>query len=55
MRPSNDLPEVYLCREPVDFRKGINGLAALVEADLGLDPFSQMLFVFCDRRRDRAT
>ncbi|MDH3282532.1 MAG: IS66 family insertion sequence element accessory protein TnpB [Gammaproteobacteria bacterium] len=53
MRPSNDLPVVYLCREAVDFRKGINGLAALVEEVLELDPFSQILFVFCNRRRNR--
>jgi transposase len=53
MRPSNDLPAVYLCREAVDFRKGINGLAALVEEALGLDPFSEQLFVFCNRARDR--
>ena len=53
MRPSNDLPVVYLCREAVDFRKGINGLAALVEAELDLDPFSEQLFVFCNRRRNR--
>ena len=53
MRPSNDLPAVYLCREAVDFRKGINGLAALVEEVMDLDPFSEQLFVFCNRRRDR--
>ncbi|MDH3282214.1 MAG: IS66 family insertion sequence element accessory protein TnpB [Gammaproteobacteria bacterium] len=53
MRPSKDLPVVYLCREAVDFRKGINGLAALVEAELDLDPFSEQLFVFCNRRRNR--
>ncbi|OSM05934.1 putative IS66 Orf2 family protein [Magnetofaba australis IT-1] len=51
MRPANDLPDVYLCREPVDFRKGIAGLAALVEAELGLDPLSSRLFVFTNRRR----
>ena len=55
MRPSNDLPQVYLCREAVDFRKGINGLATLVEEELELDPFSQILFVFCNRRRNHAT
>jgi transposase len=44
---------VYLCREAVDFRKGINGLAALVEEVLELDPFSEQLFVFCNRARDR--
>lgn len=53
MRPSNDLPAVYLCREAVDFRKGINGLATLVEEVMELDPFSESLFVFCNRRRDR--
>jgi len=53
MRPSNDVPEVYLCREAVDFRKGINGLAALVQEVLGRDPFSERLFVFCNRRRNR--
>ena len=37
MRPSNELPEVYLCREAVDFRKGINGLAVLVEETLQLN------------------
>ena len=53
MRPSNELPVVYLCREVVDFRKGINGLAALVEEVLKLDPLSEHLFVFCNRARDR--
>ena len=44
---------VYLCTEPVDFRKQINGLAALVQELLGLDPFSEHLFAFTNRRRDR--
>jgi transposase len=53
IRPSNDQPDVYLCRDVVDFRKGINGLAVLVQDELGGDPFSERLFVFCNRRRDR--
>ena len=52
MRPDNELPVVFLCKVPVDFRKGIQGLAVLVEAQLTLDPFSERLFVFCNRRRD---
>ena len=44
---------VYLHREPIDFRKSINGLAALVEHDLGLDPFAQAAYVFGNCRRDR--
>lgn len=53
MRPSNDLPVVYLCRDVVDFRKGINTLSILVEDVLELDPFSEQLFVFCNRKRDK--
>ena len=53
MRPADELPEVYLCREPIDFRKGINSLSIFVESALGADPFSQRLFVFINRRRDK--
>ncbi len=49
MRPSSNLPEVYLCRDIVDFRKGINGLSVLVEDALGFDPFLEKLFIFCSR------
>lgn len=52
LRPSKDLV-VHLCREVVDFRKGINGLTILVEETLCLDPFSEQLFVFCNRKRDK--
>ena len=52
MRPAEDV-EVLLCREVVDFRKSINGLSALVEKHLRLDPFGPQLFVFCNRRRDK--
>ena len=31
LRPSWDLPEIYLYRKPIDFRKQANGLALLVE------------------------
>jgi len=52
-RPSNDLPLVYVCRDIVDFRKGIKSLSVLVEGALALDPFSEHLFVFCNRKRDK--
>ncbi len=45
--------KVYVHREAVDFRKSINGLAALVEQTLGLDPFAAALYVFANRRRNR--
>jgi len=44
---------VYLACGYTDMRKSINGLAVIVEASFGLDPFSSALFVFCNRNRDR--
>jgi transposase len=52
MRPG-DAIEVFLYRGIVDMRKSIDGLAAIVEQELGLDPFSSQLYVFCNRRRDK--
>lgn len=42
---------ILLAVEPVDFRKGIDGLAALCRQALGSDPQTGALFVFCSRRR----
>ena len=53
MRPSNELPAVYLCRDVVDFRKGINGLSIVVEEQLAHNPFSGQLFVFINKGRDK--
>jgi len=44
---------VYLCCGYTDMRKSINGLIALVQESFSLDPFSDVLFVFCNRKRDR--
>ena len=51
-RLASDL-RVYLHREPIDFRAGINSLAIVVEQSMGLDPFQRAVFAFCNRRRDR--
>lgn len=45
--------EIYLHREPVDFRKSINGLALIVEQEMDLSPLAPSLFVFCNKNRDR--
>lgn len=44
---------VYVATQPVDFRKGIDGLAALAQAQLRLDPFSGVVLVFRAKRADR--
>lgn len=41
---------ILVATEPVDFRKGIDGLARLVKDALGSDPFSGAVFVFRNRR-----
>ncbi len=53
IRPAGDSVEVYLCVEPVDFRKQSAGLATLVQDVLELDPFSAKLFAFTNRRRSQ--
>ena len=52
LRPQADLT-VFLYTEPVDMRKSIDGLATIVQQQLDLDPFSESLFVFCNRQRDK--
>ena len=44
--------KVLLASHPVDFRKGPDGLIALVR-DAGADPFSGALYVFRAKRADR--
>jgi transposase len=44
---------VLVATKPVDFRKGANGLAALVRERLGHDPFSGTIFIFRSKRADR--
>jgi transposase len=44
---------VLVATKPVDFRKGIDGLAALVQEQLRLDPYTGTVFVFRARRSDR--
>ena len=44
---------VYLACGYTDLRKGIDGLSAMVQQEFDLDPFTNTLFLFCGRRRDR--
>ena len=41
---------IILAVEPVDFRKGIDGLAAICRCVLKNDPFSGYVFVFRNKR-----
>lgn len=37
--------KVLIAIKPVDFRKGMDGLAALVQAELGAEPFSGVVYL----------
>lgn len=41
---------VLVAVEPVDFRKGIDGLARVCKSELESDPFSGCVFVFKNRK-----
>jgi transposase len=44
---------VLVATKPVDFRKGMDGLAAYVEQQLQADPFNGIVYVFRSKRADK--
>ncbi len=44
---------VFIACGYTDLRCGIDGLAGIVQTQFQLDPFTNTLFLFCGRRRDR--
>jgi transposase len=53
LRPDRSIGRVYLHRAPIDMRKQIDGLAALVEGAMQAKPLSGALYIFTNRRRDK--
>ena len=50
--PTNGV-RVLVATKPVDFRKGAEGLAALVRETMNADPFCGAVYVFRAKRADR--
>mgnify|MGYP002623272431 CR=1 FL=1 len=44
---------IYIACGYTDLRRGIDGLAGIVQSQFSLNPFQTALFLFCGRRRDR--
>lgn len=42
---------IYLRTGATDMRKSINGLSAIVQNDMNLDPFKKGYFVFCNKTK----
>ena len=53
LRPALTLPKVYRYRDPIDFRKSHRGLSALVDLELGHNPFIGELYVFTNKQRNK--
>ena len=49
----NGADKIYIACGYTDLRRGIDGLASMVQEIFDLDPFTNTLFLFCGRRRDR--
>lgn len=49
---SIDIP-IYLACGYTDLRRGIDGLAVIIEQEFKLNPCENALFLFCGRRTDR--
>lgn len=44
---------IYLARDPIDFRCGTNTLCALIADRFGMNPADKSLYIFTNHRRDR--
>ncbi len=44
---------VFVSTQPIDFRKGVHGLVALVAEGMKSDPYCGDVFVFRSKRKDR--
>lgn len=44
---------IYLAVGYTDLRRGIDGLTIIIQQQFELNPFTNTLFLFCGRRRDR--
>ena len=53
MRPDAKVEKVYLYPEPVDFRKSIDGQAALVVLDINVAVFNPVLLVLLNKPHNR--
>ena len=52
LTPNEDM-KIYVQLEPVDMRKAINGLTALIVDNFSLPPQSGDLFIFHNKSRDK--
>ncbi|MGE6515631.1 IS66 family insertion sequence element accessory protein TnpB [Lysinibacillus sphaericus] len=47
------MKNIYIVCGKTDMRKGIDGLATLIQDSFELDPYSDSIFLFCGLNKDR--
>lgn len=54
LRDASGFSHIYVITGRTDMRRGIDGLAAILQNQFGLNPFEEgSIFLFCGRRSDR--
>tara|TARA_R110002167_G_scaffold13128_2_gene55386 strand:+ start:4946 stop:5311 length:366 start_codon:yes stop_codon:yes gene_type:complete len=53
MRPRMSLTQIYLYPKAIDFRKSFRGISAIIECELGHNPFAGHLYAFTNKRRNK--
>ncbi|EGW42005.1 IS66 family insertion sequence element accessory protein TnpB, partial [Desulfosporosinus sp. OT] len=53
LNSASGFDQIYIVCGYTDLRRGIDGLSALIQQKFQLNPFQNVLFLFCGRRTDR--
>ncbi len=53
MKSIFEFENLFIHRKPIDMRKNINGLSAIVSEEMKLDLKGKSLFIFCNKPRTR--
>jgi len=53
MKALTHFPQIYLYPQIVDFRKYIDGLTSVIMEQMLLDPFSESIFIFTNKRKNK--
>lgn len=50
---ASEFDQIYIVCGYTDLRSGIDGLSALIQQKFQINPFQNVLFLFCGKRTDR--